>query len=97
MFRMLRLKPPHGWNAVAWELGIVTLGVLIALGAQQLVDARQWRQKVSVVRQSIMGELANNRARWEENLKAVRCALKEIDRLDAWAAAPPGPPPIWKP
>ena len=93
MFRMLRLKPPHGWNAVAWELTIVTLGVLIALGAQQLVDARQWRQKVSVVRQSIMGELANNRARWEENLKAVRCALKEIDRLDAWAAAPPGPPP----
>ena len=37
MFRLLRLKPPHGWNAVAWELGIVTLGVLISLGAQQVV------------------------------------------------------------
>ena len=23
MFRLLRLKPPHGWNAVGWELGIV--------------------------------------------------------------------------
>ena len=31
MFRMLRLKPPHGWNAVAWELSVVVLGVLIAL------------------------------------------------------------------
>lgn len=27
MFRMIGLKPPHGWNAVAWELGIVTLWV----------------------------------------------------------------------
>lgn len=93
MFRMLKLKPPHGWNAVAWDLGIVTLGVLIALVAQQMMDAWQWRQRVAVVRQSIMSELGNNRARWEENLMAVRCALQEIDRLDAWAAAPPGPSP----
>jgi hypothetical protein len=96
MFRMLKLKPPHGWNAVAWELAIVTLGVLIALAAQQMADAWQWRQNVAVVRQSIMAELGNNRARWEENLVAVRCALQEIDKLDAWAAGPPGalPPDI---
>ena len=30
MFRMVKLRPPHGWDAVAWELGIVVLGVLIA-------------------------------------------------------------------
>src|SRR4051812_5611318 len=36
MFRLLKFKPPRGWSAVAWELGIVTLGVLIALAAQQL-------------------------------------------------------------
>jgi hypothetical protein len=93
MARSGKLKPPHGWNEVGWDLAIVVLGVLIALGAQQAVDAWQWRQKVGVVRQSIMSELGNNRARWEENLVAVRCASQEIDRLDAWAAAPPGPPP----
>jgi hypothetical protein len=93
MARSVKLKPPHGWNEVAWDLAIVVLGVLIALGAQQAVDAWQWWQKVAVVRQSIMSELGNNRARWEENLTAVRCANQEIDRLDAWAAAPPGPPP----
>lgn len=93
MARSVKLKPPHGWNEVAWDLAIVVLGVLIALGAQQMVDAWQWRQKVAVVRQSIMSELGNNRARWEENLVAVRCASQEIDRLDSWAAAPPGPPP----
>ena len=36
MFRLLKLKPPHGWSAVAWELAIITLGVRIALAAQQL-------------------------------------------------------------
>jgi hypothetical protein len=38
MFRLLKMRPPHGWNAVIWELAIVTLGVLIALAAQQLVS-----------------------------------------------------------
>lgn len=35
MFRLMKLKPPHGWSAVAWELAIVTLGVLIAFQVQQ--------------------------------------------------------------
>lgn len=38
MFRLLMLKPPHGWSAVGWELAIVTVGVLIALAAQQMVS-----------------------------------------------------------
>jgi hypothetical protein len=63
MFRLMKIRPPNGWPTVWWELAIVTLGVLIALGAQQAVDAWQWRQKVVVVRQSMMAELANNRAR----------------------------------
>ena len=47
MFRMLRLKPPNGWHAVGWELLIVTLGVLVALGAQQLVEAINWKREVA--------------------------------------------------
>ena len=47
MFRMLKLNPPHGWRAVVWELAIVTLGVLIALGVQQVAEAANWRSKVS--------------------------------------------------
>ena len=43
MFRMLKLNPPHGWRAVAWELAIVTAGVLIALGVQQWAEERNWQ------------------------------------------------------
>lgn len=40
MFRLLKLKPPHGWNAVAWELAIVTLGVLLAFQIDQWGEQR---------------------------------------------------------
>lgn len=78
-------KPPNGWNTVAWDLAIVTIGVLMALAAQQVVDGLQWQQKVQIVRQSLMGELSNDRARWDYNLAAARCALPEVERLDSWA------------
>ena len=46
MFRLTKLEPPHGWNAVFWELAIVTIGVLIALGAQQFADSINRRSEV---------------------------------------------------
>jgi len=53
MFRLLKVRPPHGWNAVAWELAIVTLGVLMALGAQQWADERSWRQRATAARRAL--------------------------------------------
>jgi hypothetical protein len=90
---MLKLRPPHGWNAVAWELAIVVLGVLIALGAQQMADALQWRQKVAIVRQSIMRELGNDRARWEQTIRDARCMQRDIDRLEEWTGGGSKPEP----
>ena len=78
-------KPLHGWRAFVGEVGIIVIGVLIALGAEQAVEAWQWHEKVAVLRQSLMGELANDRARWNFDLAGGRCALQEADRLDAWA------------
>ena len=91
MFRLVKLEPPHGWNAVAWELGIVTLGVLIALGAQQLVDDIHQRNEVSQLVGAIRSELADNRARWEHVRNSDPCTLQRLDALEKWAAtAPPG-------
>src|SRR3954469_18965914 len=60
MFRLLKLTPPHGWNAVGWELAIVTLGVVIALGAQQIVEAMRDRSTASETRAEITDELNSN-------------------------------------
>lgn len=61
------------------------LGVLIALAAQQVVEDWEWRQKVATVRKSLMGELANDRTRWELDLANPQCSIPGIDRLEQWA------------
>jgi hypothetical protein len=32
-------KPQHGWRAFAGEVGIIVIGVLIALGVEQIASA----------------------------------------------------------
>jgi hypothetical protein len=49
-------KPLHGWRAFVGEVGIIVLGVLIALGAQQLVEDWQWRQEVTAEQASLIEE-----------------------------------------
>lgn len=89
MFRLLKLKPPNGWNAVGWELAIVTLGVLIALGAQQAVQAVNDQASVAQLRSAFKGELADVRARWEHMRAQDRCTLWRIDALEHWMTAAP--------
>ena len=53
-------KPLHGWRALAGEVGIIVLGVLIALSFDQLVDAWQWREKIDRAENSMRIELADD-------------------------------------
>lgn len=81
MFRMLRVKPPNGWNAVAWELAIVTAGVLIALAAQEWVGERNWRAKVVDTRAGLRSEIADHYS-WAVEWRVVEpCILAQIDAL----------------
>lgn len=81
---MLRLKPPNGWHAVAWELLIVTLGVLIALGAQQLVEAANWRREVAGFRDSVRGEIELNLGSYPYRAKQKQCIKNRLDELQRW-------------
>lgn len=83
MFRMLRLKPPHGWNAVAWELGIVTLGVLVALGVQQMAESADWRSKVTDGQARLKAEMLINGAYMAEQVMVAPCVEAQVDRLVA--------------
>jgi hypothetical protein len=74
-------KPLHGWRAFAGEVGIIVLGVLIALGAQQVAEGVQERGEARDAESEIRGELAHNiamlRSRW-----AVRaCVENRVDEL----------------
>lgn len=53
-------KPLHGWRAFVGEVGIIVIGVLIALGAEECVRAIHWRAEVHDLRQAFDHELALN-------------------------------------
>lgn len=81
MVRLFKVKPPHGWNAVAWELAIVTLGVLIALGAQQVADEWHWRGEVAGARAALSDELADSIGEGGEREKIYGCIERRLDFL----------------
>ena len=39
-------KPLHGWREFVGEVGIIVIGVLIALAAEQIVTNWHWRREV---------------------------------------------------
>ena len=41
-------KPVHGWREFGGEVGIIVLGVLLALAAEALIEHTGWRQKVEL-------------------------------------------------
>ena len=53
-------KPLHGWRAFVGEVSIIVLGVLIALAAEQLVDAWQWHSKVRRAEATMRLELSED-------------------------------------
>ena len=79
----MRLKPPHGWNAVGWELAIVTLGVVIALGAQQTVEAMSERNTASETRAEVTDELNSNLIGLALRQAAEPCIESRLNELRA--------------
>lgn len=53
-------KPLHGWREFAGEVGIIVLGVLIALGAEQFIQMLNWRSDVAAERRALRGEVRYN-------------------------------------
>jgi hypothetical protein len=82
-------KPLHGWRQFIGEVGIIVVGVLVALGAEQLVQWVHGREDVAQLRAALKGELADDRARWEYMSAADRCTLKRLDALNNWVATAP--------
>lgn len=46
-------KPVHGWRELLSEIGVIVLGVLIALGAEQAVEALHWRHQIQLEREAL--------------------------------------------
>lgn len=76
-------KPLHGWREFAGEIAIIVIGVLIALGAEQVIDNLRWREKVESAKHSIDFEINDQLDYSEEATSFAPCAGPYIDALEA--------------
>jgi hypothetical protein len=76
-------KPLHGWRQFAGEVGIIVLGVLIALGAQQVVATLQQKSDARDAEHAIRDELETNMARMHSRQAVRACVDRRLDELQA--------------
>ena len=79
-------KPLHGWREFAGEVGVIVIGVLIALGAEQVVETIRGNAQVREFRGAVADELAYDLGSYKQRLilgPCVRARLAELDRVIA--------------
>src|SRR4051812_840457 len=92
-------KPIRNWRDFVKEVGIIVLGVCIALAAEQAVETLHERSRAAEARASIHAEIVRNLTYMNlrnANEPCVSRRLDEIDGLIAGSAMGKLPPdPIW--
>ena len=66
-------RPLHGWREFLGEVGIIVIGVLIALGAEQLVSNWHWQGEVRDSDRRISDELGYDLVNAYERLAINDC------------------------
>jgi hypothetical protein len=79
----VKLKPLHGWREFAGEVGVIVLGVLIALAAQQVANKLNERAEAAEGRKSIQNELATYQARLESRWETRDCIARRFEEIQA--------------
>lgn len=75
-------KVPHSWRELAKEIGIIVVGVIIALTAEQLVQDWDWHRKVKTAEAAMRQELL-----WDDGTQAYQraalhpCRTAELDAI----------------
>lgn len=77
-------RPLHGWRPFWGEVGIIVLGVLIALGAQQMIENLQWRHEVAGFRDAVRDEIETDLDSYPYRAKQERCIRARLDELQRW-------------
>ena len=72
----------RSWRDFFKEVGIIVLGVLIALAAEQTVNAWNWKHEVGIVEDSLNDELSDALFSAQERMKIADCQGRTLDALD---------------
>ena len=77
----------HGWREFAGQVGIIVLGVLIALGAEQAIQAIHSQREVAQFRSAVDLELATTLAAYRYRVDQEPCVKRRLGELRRWLDA----------
>jgi hypothetical protein len=81
-------KPLHGWRAFVGEIGVIVIGVLIALGAEQIAEDLHWRSETEKLRESLHREIKDDQWNAANRIMISACILQRIARLEGELTQP---------
>ena len=74
-------KPLHGWREFLHEVAIIVLGVLVALGLEQVVTSSHDRASAAETRASIRSEIAQSLQRILRRQRTEACLLRRLREI----------------
>jgi len=92
-------KPLHGWREFAGEVGIIVIGVLIALGVQQIASAVHDRVSKHEAHEAVYAEIRQNLSYMKARMETQGCVERRLDEIGSLLAkagdGPISPQPKW--
>ena len=82
--------PPQGWAALRWEVGVVFVGIALALGAQQVADAWYWNRQAAQAQRAIEQELLEHEKDGYERIAVQPCMRGQLAKLSLRLGASDG-------
>jgi hypothetical protein len=77
-------KPVQGWREFLTEIGIIVIGVLVALSAEQVVENIRMGQEVRSFRETINHEIGLNLFVYDVRARQFPCEGRRIAALQTW-------------
>jgi hypothetical protein len=76
-----RPKPLHGLREILVEIGVIVIGVMIALAAEQFVEWAHWKERVRTGLREIHTEVATNAAFFGFRTTTEPCVVRRLNQL----------------
>lgn len=76
-------KPVHSWRELLSEVGVVVIGIAIALSGEQVIETARWAHRVREAEESMRQELAENNRDAYYRLASENCARRDLGRIEA--------------
>jgi|GEM_PF-944105 len=90
-----RPKPFHGWRELAKEVGVITIGIAIALGGEEMIRWLDRQHQVAEARHALRFEIARNAKYALFSIEEEHCRIGLFNLVATWLDGS-GPPPHFK-